>query len=182
WARNVAFAATGLPWVSPSPNIPSPRTARVYPGMCLLEGTNLSEGRGTTRPFELFGAPWLAAGGFADALNAAGLPGARFLPTHFRPMFDKHAGAICGGALLEVTDAGVFRSFETGLRVVEIARRMAPREFRWRTEPYEFDLRPAIDLLSGSTRFRELVDAGADLAPEIRRHAEGGEAFLSRRA
>ncbi len=181
WARNVPFAATGLPWVSPSPNIPAPRTALVYPGMCLLEGTNLSEGRGTTRPFELFGAPWLAAGPFADALNAAGLPGARFLPTHFRPMFDKHAGAICGGALLEVTDAAAFRSFETGLRVVEIARRAAPREFRWRTEPYEFDPRSAIDLLTGSPRFRELVDAGAGLAPEILRHAAGGEAFLARR-
>jgi molybdopterin-guanine dinucleotide biosynthesis protein MobB len=181
WARNVPFERTGLPWVSPSPNIPAPRTALVYPGMCLLEGTNLSEGRGTTRPFELFGAPWIAAGRFAEALNGAGLAGVRFLPTHFRPMFDKHAGATCGGALLEVTDAGAFHSFETGLRVVEIARRLAPREFAWRTEPYEFDPRPAIDLLTGSRRFRELLDAGGDVAPELARHAARGEAFLARR-
>ena len=99
WARDMPFAATGLPWVSPSPNMPSPATALVYPGMCLLEGTNLSEGRGTTRPFELFGAPWLNAASLADALNALAMPGVSFLPTQFRPMFDKHAGVTCEGAL-----------------------------------------------------------------------------------
>ena len=133
--------------------------------MCLLEGTNLSEGRGTTRPFELFGAPWLSAIPFADALNVLELPGVRFLPTHFRPMFDKHAGQTCGGALLQVTDAASYRSFETGLRIVEAARRAAPGEFSWRTEPYEFDARPAIDLLTGSPRFREILDRGGALGP-----------------
>ena len=88
WARDTPFSATGLPWVSPSPNIPSPATALVYPGMCLLEGTNVSEGRGTTRPFETFGAPWLESVPFADALNGRGLPGVRFVPVHFRPLFD----------------------------------------------------------------------------------------------
>lgn len=181
WARDTPFEATGLPWVLPSPNIPTPQTALVYPGMCLLEGTNLSEGRGTTRPFELFGAPWLDAIRFADALNARGLPGVRFVPTHFRPMFDKHAGTRCAGALLQVTDPASFRSFETGLRVVETARREAPRDFRWRAEPYEFDARPAIDLLTGSTRARESVEAGRDLGAEIARHEAGARAFLSRR-
>lgn len=181
WARQTPFEATGLPWVPPSPNIPAPRTALVYPGMCLLEGTNLSEGRGTTRPFELFGAPWLSAVAFADALNALGLPGARFLPTHFRPMFDKHAGEAAAGALLHVTDSAAYRSFETGLRVVETARRLAPRDFRWRAEPYEFDARPAIDLLTGSPRFRERVEAGSDLAAEVSRHATGAEQFRRRR-
>jgi molybdopterin-guanine dinucleotide biosynthesis protein MobB len=181
WARNVPFERTGLPWVSPSPNIPTPRTALVYPGMCLLEGTNLSEGRGTTRPFEVFGAPWLEAGPFADALNALELPGVVFVPTHFRPMFDKHAGETCGGAMFHVTDPETFASFPTGLRIVETARRLAPVAFAWRTEPYEFDPRPAIDLLTGSTDFRKAVDAGGDIAPLLEGHASGARAFSARR-
>ncbi|MEP6769805.1 MAG: molybdopterin-guanine dinucleotide biosynthesis protein B [Acidobacteriota bacterium] len=181
WARNTAFESTGLPWVSPSPNIPSPATALVYPGMCLLEGTNLSEGRGTTRPFEVFGAPWLESASFAAALNEKRLPGVSFLPIHFRPMFDKHSGQTCGGAMFRVTDPSAFRSFETGLRIVETARKMAPGEFAWRTEPYEFDPRPAIDLLTGSPRYRAAVDRGADLAEEISRHDDGARAFAGRR-
>jgi len=118
WARDLPFEGTGLPWVSPSPNIPSVATALVYPGMCLLEGTNLSEARGTTRPFEMFGAPWLAAVPFAGALNALELPGVSFVPVHFKPMFDKHAGEIVGGALMRVTGRREFRSFETGMRIV----------------------------------------------------------------
>lgn len=181
WARDTPFSRTGLPWVSPSPNIPSPATALVYPGMCLLEGTNLSEGRGTTRPFETFGAPWLSAPKLADELNSLGLPGVSFVPVHFRPMFDKHAGETCGGALFHVTDARAFHSFDTGLAIVETAKRLAPREFRWRTEPYEFDPRPAIDLLTGSAAFRERLDAGESAAMERERHARGGLAFAARR-
>ncbi|MEO8190314.1 MAG: molybdopterin-guanine dinucleotide biosynthesis protein B [Acidobacteriota bacterium] len=181
WSRDMPFEATGLPWVSPSPNIPTPATALVYPGMCLLEGTNLSEGRGTTRPFELFGAPWLAPVPFAEALDARRLPGVSFLPIHFRPMFDKHAGRTCGGAMFHITDPAAFRSFETGLVIVETAKKMAPDEFGWRTEPYEFDPRPAIDLLTGSTNFREAVDAGAGIAGEIARHDAGARAFEVRR-
>jgi molybdopterin-guanine dinucleotide biosynthesis protein MobB len=181
WARDTDFASTGLPWVSPSPNIPSVSTALVYPGMCLLEGTNLSEGRGTTRPFEYFGAPWLPAVPFAEALNALELPGVSFIPIHFRPMFDKHAGQTCGGAMFRVTDPRAFRSFETGMRVIETARRLDSKSFRWRTEPYEFDPRPAIDLLTGSRRYREAVEADADLSPEIARHDAGARDFLSRR-
>jgi molybdopterin-guanine dinucleotide biosynthesis protein MobB len=182
WARDMDSSRTGFPWVSPSPNIPSVATAFVYPGMCLLEGTNLSEGRGTTRPFEMFGAPWLPAAGFADALNGLALPGVSFVPVHFRPMFDKHAGENCGGALIQVTDKRSFRSFETGLRVIETARRLDPKLFAWRTEPYEFDPRPAIDLLTGSPGYRELQESGGDLAPEIARHDAGARAFLPRRA
>lgn len=182
WARTMPFAATGLPWAPPSPNMPTAETALVYPGMCLLEGTNLSEGRGTTSPFLQFGAPWLDAGKLASELDGLRLPGASFLPAHFRPVCDKHAGATCGGARLIVTDAAAFRSFETGLRVVETARRLAPKDFRWRTEPYEFDPRPAIDLLTGSDRLRRMVDGGEDLGPEIARHEAGAAAFLVRRA
>jgi molybdopterin-guanine dinucleotide biosynthesis protein MobB len=182
WARSMSFERTGLPWVPPSPNMPTVETALVYPGMCLLEGTNLSEGRGTTSPFLRFGAPWLQALDLAEELNRLDLPGVAFLPAHFRPMFDKHAGQTCGGAQMRVTDATVFRSFETGLRIIETARRLAPGGFRWRTEPYEFDPRPAIDLLTGSTRFRRMVDGGEDLKSEIARHDGEARAFFDRRA
>ncbi|HEY6928093.1 MAG TPA: molybdopterin-guanine dinucleotide biosynthesis protein B [Thermoanaerobaculia bacterium] len=181
WTRDMPFEKTGLTWVSPSPNIPSTATALLYPGMCLVEGTNLSEGRGTTRPFELIGAPWLDASRFADALSSLGLPGLRAVPIHFRPMFDKHAGATCGGVLLTVTDPRRFRSFETGLRLIDIARRLAPGDFRWRAEPYEFDSRPAIDLLTGSVRFRRLLESEADIGLAIAGHDEGARGFLARR-
>ena len=181
WARDRGYAESGFAWVPPSPNIPTVDTALVYPGLCLLEGTNLSEGRGTTRPFEVFGAPWLDAAAFTDALNALALPGVSFSPAHFRPMFDKHAGRSCGGARLHVTDRHAFRPFQTGLRIVETARRTAPIDFRWRTEPYEFDERPAIDLLTGSKNFRETVEAGESLRAEIGRHFEGARQFQARR-
>ena len=180
WAREDGFPAE-LPWVSPSPNIPAPGTALLYPGMCLLEGTNLSEGRGTTRPFEIFGAPWISAELFARELQGLDLPGAAFAPIHFRPLFDKHAGKTCAGALLRVTDPASFPALETGMRVVEVARRLFPGEFAWRTEPYEFDPRPAIDLLTGSKRFRRTVDAAADLSAELARQAAGARAFEERR-
>src|SRR5262245_28285945 len=181
WAREMSWEATGLPWVPPSPNMATPSTALVYPGMCLLEGTNLSEGRGTTRPFEIFGAPWLDGAALAEALNALVLPGVRFVPLKFRPMFDKHAGSTCGGVLLQVTDPAAFRPFQTGLRTIEAARRLAPLEFRWRTEPYEFEARPAIDLLTGSPRFREMVDGGGNLRAEIARHFDAAQPFFARR-
>ena len=181
WARDVSYRDTGLPWIPPSPNIPTVETARVYPGMALLEGTNLSEARGTARPFEMFGAPWLEPLALTAALAALELPGVSFLPTRFRPMFEKHAGETCGGAMLEVVNPSVFRPFETGLQVIETARCVAPREFRWREEPYEFDPRPAIDLLTGSSRFRESLDTDGDAASEIARHREETRPFLARR-
>jgi molybdopterin-guanine dinucleotide biosynthesis protein MobB len=181
WSRDTPYERTGLAWIPPSPNIPTVAAALVYPGMCLLEGTNLSEGRGTTRPFEIFGAPWLEPLALTRALGELELPGVSFLPTRFRPMYEKHAGDNCGGALLEVTDAAVFQPFEAGLRIIESARRLAPREFEWRREPYEFDSRPAIDVLSGSNRFRESLDAGLGVTAEIARHRGEPRKFLARR-
>jgi molybdopterin-guanine dinucleotide biosynthesis protein MobB len=181
WTRETPWSATGLPWVAPSPNMPTVDTALVYPGMCLLEGTNISEGRGTTRPFEVFGAPWLDESKLADALNSLALPGVQFVPYRFRPMFDKHAGVPCGGAQLHVTDREAFRPFQTGLRIIEAARRLAPLDFRWRIEPYEYDTRPAIDLLTGSDRFRDIVERGGNLRAEITRHFDAGRPFQSRR-
>jgi uncharacterized protein YbbC (DUF1343 family) len=183
WRRGTLFRETGLPWVFPSPNMPTPETALVYPGMCLLEGTNLSEGRGTTRPFELFGAPWLDGHRLAEDLAAEGLPGVAFRPASFVPTWDKHAGVRCHGVELFVTSPERFRPFRTGLAAVARARAQDPGRFAWRTEPYEFvaDVL-AFDLLCGSSREREALEAGAPLA-EMARALEAEEReFAARRA
>ena len=140
--------------------MPTPETALVYPGMCLLEGTNLSEGRGTTRPFELFGAPWLDADRLAEALAAERLPGVAVPagPASSRPGTSTPARR-CHGVELHVADPAAFRPFRTGVACVAAARAQAPDGFRWRTEPYEFvDDVPAFDLLCGSAREREAID------------------------
>ncbi len=158
------IAGEETPWVLPSPNMPARATALVYPGGCLVEGTNLSEGRGTTRPFEIVGAPWLDPESAAEAANALGLPGVVFRPHAFRPTFQKHAGKMCGGVQLHAVDANAFRPFETGLRLVKALRDLDPRSFRWRTERYEYrDDVPAVDLLAGTAEYRRLVDAGEPL-------------------
>jgi uncharacterized protein YbbC (DUF1343 family) len=165
WRRTMTFAETELPWVMPSPNMPTPDTALCYPGQCLFEATNLSEGRGTTRPFELVGAPFLDGYAWAEALSAAKLPGIRFRPMSFRPMFHKFAGRSCGGVQLHVTDPSGFRAYRTGVALLAAARRLAPDGFRWRVEPYEFVADPpAIDLLTGSDDVRRGIEAGASLA------------------
>ncbi len=164
WRRGMWWGDTELPWVIPSPNMPTVYTAAVYPGMCLVEGTNLSEGRGTTHPFEFFGAPWLDSFRLAEQLNRLGLPGVRFRPHFFTPTFHKHAGKVCGGVELHVTNRGTFEPYRTGLWCVKVARDMNPDEFKWRTETYEFvSDRLAIDLLAGSSKYRELVEAGGNV-------------------
>jgi len=165
WRRGMWFDQTGLPWVMPSPNMPTLETAIVYPGGCLFEGTNLSEGRGTTRPFEVVGAPWIEPAPFAAALESLGLPGVAFRPLYFRPTFHKYAGQSCGGVQLHVLDRNRFLPFLTGVEIIRGARRFWPREFAWRREPYEFETRrPAIDLLAGGTWLREVVEEGRDLS------------------
>jgi uncharacterized protein YbbC (DUF1343 family) len=159
--RSMWFEETGLPWVLPSPNMPTVETAVVYPGQCLIEGTNLSEGRGTTRPFELCGAPWLNPLSLADRMNAAGLPGVIFRPAVFRPTFQKHAGVDCGGVQLHVTDREAFRPVRTTLALLAEIHRLDPDQFAWRTDEYEFVKDPiAIDLLFGSDRERKAIEAG----------------------
>ncbi|HEX4611774.1 MAG TPA: DUF1343 domain-containing protein [Urbifossiella sp.] len=161
WRREMFFEDTALPWVLPSPNMPTVDTAVAYPGQCLLEGTNLSEGRGTTRPFELCGAPGIDPTALAHRLHAAGLPGVRFRPAWFRPTFQKHASVDCGGVQLHVTDRRAFRPVRAGLAVLATLRELAGGRFAWRTEEYEFVRdRPAIDLLLGSDRERLALDAG----------------------
>ncbi len=161
WERHMSWADTGLPWVMPSPNLPTPKSCLVYPGMVLLEGTNLSEGRGTTRPFELFGAPWLDPAALTARLTDARLPGVTFRPCHFEPTFQKYAGTLCGGAQLHVTDPGTFEPVRTAVEILVAANALAPQGFAWRQPPYEYEetLLP-IDILWGNTRLREGVQAG----------------------
>jgi uncharacterized protein YbbC (DUF1343 family) len=165
WERGMWFDQTGLPWILPSPNMPTLATATVYPGGCLLEGTNLSEGRGTTRPFEIVGATWVDPALFARALNGLGLPGVRFRPLCFRPTFHKYAGETCGGVEIHVIDREEFLPFLTGVRLIHCAARLWPEAFDWRRDPYEFERdRPAIDLLAGGSWLRERVAEGKDPA------------------
>ncbi|MFN7145783.1 MAG: exo-beta-N-acetylmuramidase NamZ domain-containing protein [Myxococcota bacterium] len=159
WDPTRRFDATGLPWVYPSPNMPTLDTAVLYPGMCLLEGTNLSEGRGTTRPFHLVGAPWFDAAELTRLCRRGavdnGLEGAAFRAATFEPRFQKFAGTPCHGIEVTVTDADRLDSFLLGMVVLEAALRAAPDHFRWRTETYEFvDTPIAIDLLNGSAELR----------------------------
>jgi uncharacterized protein YbbC (DUF1343 family) len=183
WSRSMRWADTGLPFIPPSPNMPTPDTAQVYPGMCLLEGTNLSEGRGTCRPFEQFGAPWLDAHDIVAALERHTLPGLRLRPAYFVPTWDKHRGAGCAGAFLHVTDPAVFPSVRAGLAVVAEARRRGGRDFQWRAEAYEFvtDV-PAFDLLCGNARVRQALEAGADFEDVAALLGGAEAAFLERRA
>jgi uncharacterized protein YbbC (DUF1343 family) len=161
WKRGQYFEETGLPWVLPSPNMPTPETAVVYPGQCLIEGTNLSEGRGTTRPFELCGAPWLDAAKLARRMNDEKLPGIHFRPAWFRPTFQKHAGQDCGGVQMHVTDRATFQPVRTSLALIAVMREMSGDKFAWRTEVYEFVRDPiAIDLLFGSSRERVGLEGG----------------------
>ena len=139
WNRAHYHEETGLPWIMPSPNMPTPETAVVYPGMCLLEGTNISEGRGTTRPFELFGAPWIDGARLSAALNGLALPGVHFREAAFEPGFQKYAGQICRGAQLHVTDRAAFRPVLAGLEIIRTIRDMHPREFAWKQPPYEYE-------------------------------------------
>ncbi|MFB6842063.1 exo-beta-N-acetylmuramidase NamZ domain-containing protein [Streptomyces sp. NPDC056361] len=154
WRRTEFFDATGLPWVPPSPNMPTPDTALVYSGTCLFEGTNLSEGRGTTRPFELLGAEGIDRR-WAEAANALGLPGVRLREAYFAPTFSKFQGKTVGGVQLHVHDRESFDPVRTGIGLLVTARD-AWAGFAWRPDHW-------IDKLTGSTRVRTLIDAGADV-------------------
>ena len=161
WQRGMHFEDTGLEWVLPSPNIPTLDTAFVYPGGCLVEGTNLSEGRGTTRPFELVGAPWLDGHALARTLEKEQLEGAGFRPTSFTPMFHKHVGRLCHGVQVHVQNRRRFSGFLTYLLLIHHARKQSPERFAWRDPPYEYEyVRPPIDILSGTNLIRQAIESG----------------------
>jgi uncharacterized protein YbbC (DUF1343 family) len=178
WQRAMSWAQTGLPWVMPSPNMPSLDTATVYPGGCLIEGTRLSEGRGTTRPFEIWGAPGLDT----RPLLRLRLPGATLRPLGFAPTFQKHGGESCNGVQVHVTDRDAFRPYESYLRMLAAVLEQLPEEARWRTEPYEFVSDPlAIDLLTGRSDFRVAVDSRSSIEPLIELEQAGAARFDAER-
>ena len=164
WKRKMWFDTTGLPWVLPSPNMPTLDTAVVYPGMCLLEGTLLSEGRGTTRPFEIFGAPFIAPELLIKRLREFKLPGVIFRPMFFEPTFQKHSGNLCGGAQIHVTDRDKFKPFKTGVAILKAVHDLYPEDFLWKQPPYEYETeKMPIDILAGTDRIRKEIEAGEDI-------------------
>jgi uncharacterized protein YbbC (DUF1343 family) len=161
WTRDMQFEDTGLPWVMPSPNMPTPDTAAVYPGTVLFEGTNISEGRGTTRPFELIGAPWIDAEALAATLMSYRLPGVHYRPTVFEPTFQKHAREACGGVQVHVVDRASFPVVESAVAVLAEIRAQDPARFAWRQPPYEYETEKLpFDILAGSSELRQQIERG----------------------
>lgn len=168
WRRRQAWREVGRPWTAPSPNMPTLETAHLYPGLCLFEATTISEGRGTTRPFQLLGVPGADAPALAgrcrERLAAAGLAGVSVVPAMFRPQFQKHAGAVCAGVELRLEDAGLLRPVRLGFELLLAFRDVLGADFGWRREPYEFVVdTPAIDLLAGTDGFRIGLDGGDEV-------------------
>jgi len=171
WRRSMWFDETGLPWVPPSPAMPKLETATVYPGMCLLEGTNVSAGRGTMTPFECLGAPWIDGYHLASALNDLSLPGVRFRPAFFTPSASKYAGETCQGVYVHVMDREAFRPLRTGLYIVFTIRTLWPDDFTWLKTSWEGHP-PHFDLLIGNGWVREQIDAGQAVNEIIARWQE----------
>jgi uncharacterized protein YbbC (DUF1343 family) len=161
WTRSMYFDETGIPWVMPSPNMPTLETAVVYPGTVLFEGTNVSEGRGTTRPFELIGAPWVDAEALAAKLTSHNMPGVHFRATVFEPTFQKHAKQPCGGVQIHVLDRNAFLAVQSAVAVLEEIRAQNPAKFEWRQPPYEYEKEKLpFDILAGSSELRQQIEAG----------------------
>lgn len=165
WKREMYFEDTGLSWAMPSPNIPTVDSTVVYPGMCLLEATNLSEGRGTTRPFEIFGAAFMDGWQFAAEMKKYELPGVIFRPLEFQPTFHKHAGKICGGCFIHLTNRRSFKPFLTTIALLREAIRLYPDDFAWKSPPYEYEYeKMPFDILAGNAWLREMLEAQRPLA------------------
>jgi uncharacterized protein YbbC (DUF1343 family) len=179
WSRTMYHDAAGAPWVMPSPNIPTLESAVVYPGTVLFEGTSVSEGRGTTRPFELVGAPNVSAERFAATMNRLGLEGVFFRPTVFEPTFHKHAKVTCGGCQIHVLDRQRFRPVAAGAALVAAFRAADPDGFRWRDPPYEYEPEKLpFDILAGSSELREQIEAGTSIHDITRSWEPGVKEFL----
>jgi uncharacterized protein YbbC (DUF1343 family) len=174
WRRGMGFRETGLAWVAPSPNIPTPETCHVFPGFVLLEATNLSEGRGTTRPFFLLGAPWLDADRVAGELYRSGIEGALFRATEFAPCVSKHDGKACGGIEVHVTDPGRFRAAAAAVTVIAAIRKLHPKELK-------IDAR-GFDRLAGCSWLREAIERGDGAGKIAARWAAQHEEFRARRS
>jgi uncharacterized protein YbbC (DUF1343 family) len=177
WRRSMWYEATGLPWVLPSPNLPTLDSLLVYPGSCLIEGTNLSEGRGTTRPFEFIGAPWLDPFALAQELNGRNLPGVGYRATGFEPTFSKHAGTPCGGVQIHIVDREAFRPVAAGIHLLDACRTLSGDAFEWRSDVVGGD---AIDLLAGTDTLRLGLDAGESPNAIIERWEAEAAVFADR--
>jgi uncharacterized protein YbbC (DUF1343 family) len=161
WRRDAWFDGTGLPWVQPSPNLPTLDSATVYPGMVLFEGTNISEGRGTTRPFEIIGAPYIQSKRYADFLNGLGLAGVYFRPVSFQPTFHKWANEVCGGVQVHVENRDSFEPYLTGIAAVAAARSMYGNFFKWRDPPYEYEYdKLPIEIICGCRNIPAMIERG----------------------
>lgn len=164
WKRKNWFDETGLPWVMPSPNMPTLDTATVYPGMCLFEGTTISEGRGTTRPFEIFGAPFIEPDKLVKRLADFKLKGVFFRPIYFTPTFNKFTNELCGGAQIHVTDREKFKPFKTAVAILLAIKELYPDVNIWRNPPYEYEFEKLpFDILSGSDRLRTEIENATSL-------------------
>lgn len=183
WKRAQFWSDTGLPFISPSPNMPTPDTALVYPGMCLGEGTNVSEGRGTCRPFEQFGAPWVDTDALLARLAKEDLPGVTFRAVGFTPTFDKYQGESCNGAFIHVTDRQAFQPLRTGIAIFQALHDLGPGKFGWRADAYEFveDV-PAFDLLCGTDQVRRGIEEGWPLERLMEGFSAQTETFAKQRA
>ena len=182
WSREMYWDATGIPWVIPSPNMPTLDTAIVYPGTVLFEGTMLSEGRGTTRPFELVGAPWIDGDLFAARMNALGLAGVHFRPAIFEPTFQKHARATCGGCQLHVTSREEFAPVKVGVSLLREFYGTSPSRFQWRDPPYEYEHdKMPIDILAGSPALRQQIEQQTALADIVASWRPGEVEFAEMR-
>jgi len=183
WSRDLWYGDTDGPWVLPSPNIPTPESCKVFPGTVHLEGTQMSEGRGTTRPFELVGAPYIDADRFATALNQLKLPGVYFRACVFMPTFQKHGGKACGGVQIHVTDRNAFEPVSAGVAVVKTAHDLYPDDFRWKDPPYEYEYeRNPFDVISGTTKLRQQIERGESLDAIVDGWSAGVDEFMRVRA
>ncbi|HEY8186879.1 MAG TPA: DUF1343 domain-containing protein [Pyrinomonadaceae bacterium] len=178
WERGFWHDQTDAPWVMPSPNIPTLDSATVFPGTVHFEGTQISEGRGTTRPFELIGAPYIHAETYAKQLNDLNLPGVFFRSCIFRPTFQKHAGTSCGGVQIHVLDRGAFEPVITGVAMVKVAYDLYPKEFRWKEPPYEYvyDRNP-FDVIAGTSSIRQAFQKESTIEDIQQSWAEGLSSF-----
>ncbi|WP_028315882.1 exo-beta-N-acetylmuramidase NamZ family protein [Desulfatibacillum aliphaticivorans] len=162
WKRSMYYEETTLSWIPPSPNLPIVDSAVVYPGQVILEGTNVSEGRGTTRPFEVFGAPYIDPKEVMEVLRPKGVPGAILRPMAFEPLFNKWAGELCRGFQIHVTDRRTFQPYLTSLRLISALIKLYPDDFKWKQPPYEYEYeRLPMDLILGDKEIREALENGA---------------------
>lgn len=179
WNRPITYDAAGLPWVFPSPNLPTLDSVKIYPATCLIEGTTLSEGRGTTRPFEIIGAPWIEPQTLADSIEQRDLPGIAARPLYFTPTFSKHAGERCGGVQLSITDDASFDSVGFGVHLLAVLHELGGDQFAWL--PPQGD-RHFIDLLCGTDTVRQVIDNHEDVEGLLAGWREDAGAFADRRS